>query len=70
MNRADAETVAANVGVDEGEADLEAARSSGERAGADLSHQGVECPYGHENFEMRTAWFNGFSEGRVKSKKA
>lgn len=65
MSAADEEVVPANGRAESGEADLQVARAAGKRAGAELSRQSIECPYGHEVLELRTTWFNGFSEGRA-----
>ncbi|MHC9417678.1 hypothetical protein ACYZX9_03660 [Sphingomonas citri] len=50
-----------------GEDEVSAARAGGEQAGSDLGHLGSENPYGHDVFQLRTAWFKGFSAGRVRS---
>lgn len=49
------------------DAEVSTATASGEQAGSDLGHLGSENPYGHDIFQLRTAWFNGFSAGRVRS---
>lgn len=49
------------------DAEVSTATASGEKAGGDLGHLGSENPYGHDVFQLRTAWFKGFSAGRVRS---
>jgi len=66
MNEADAETVRSLAGTGPSEADLKAARANGEDAGADLARMAGENPYSHNVFDLRTAWFEGFSAGRVR----
>ena len=64
---ADAEMARSYAGAPTNEADLKKARISGEQAGAVLDHEGGENPYGHDVFDLRTAWFDGFSTGRAKA---
>lgn len=49
------------------DAEISNATTSGEQAGNDLGHLGSENPYGHDVFHLRTAWFKGFSAGRVRN---
>ncbi|MBW6526400.1 hypothetical protein KZ813_06065 [Sphingomonas sp. RHCKR7] len=47
--------------------DVSTAEAEGRDAGGNLARSACENPYGHDIFELRTAWFNGFSAGRVRS---
>ena len=67
MNEADEETARLLRGANSSEADRQHARAGGEEAGADLTRQAGENPYGHDVFGLRTAWFEGFSIGRARA---
>jgi hypothetical protein len=40
----------------------------GERAGADPRCFAGDTPFGHDKFDLRTAWLDGFAKGRMRSR--
>lgn len=44
---------------------LDLAHAKGELAGSDLRQSARDCPYLHDQRELRGAWLDGFSRGRV-----
>ncbi|WP_144037296.1 Rmf/CrpP family protein [Sphingomonas sp. TZW2008] len=43
----------------------EQARAAGKAAGAQAGMNAIDCPIFHDRLDLRSAWMDGFSEGRV-----
>jgi ribosome modulation factor len=43
----------------------EQARAAGKAAGAQAGMNAIDCPIFHHRLDLRSAWMDGFSEGRV-----
>ena len=44
---------------------LDLSHAKGALAGSDLRQSARDCPYLHDQRELRGAWLDGFSRGRV-----
>ena len=47
------------------ENDMKDAREAGQVAGRQSNSTAADCPYQHRSPKLRSAWLQGFSEGRV-----
>jgi ribosome modulation factor len=46
----------------------DAAEADGVLSGVDPQQQAADCPFSHREVELRSAWLQGFSAGRLKLK--
>jgi len=44
--------------------DLAKAQAQGRQMGKSAECRAGMCPYGHDQFQLRSAWMDGFSDGR------